>query len=117
MGLPKRDTTMRGESGAALWERVKARLAHKLEALSEEVRAYPSPIARCDDQLPKLLDRRAAAQASLRLAQQQAVAGLSDAQFLALIEELARADDEDQELAALRDAARALAGAKARTGA
>lgn len=31
----------------------------KLAALSEEIRRYPTPIARCDLQLPALLDERA----------------------------------------------------------
>jgi len=108
---------MSGEAGRSVWARVKARLAAELEELSEEVRAYPSPIARCDDQLPKLLERRAAAQRRLRLANEQDVDGLSDAQFAALIAQLTRDDDGDGELAALRDQALALASEKARSGA
>jgi hypothetical protein len=108
---------MSGEAGRALWQRVKARLAAKLEELSGEVRAYPSPIARCDDQLPRLLERRAAANMRSRLAGERAVEGFSEAQFAALIEEFTRDDDEDGELAALRNAARALVSEKARSGA
>jgi hypothetical protein len=36
-------------------------LERKTAALSEEVRNYPRPIARCDDQLPALLESRARA--------------------------------------------------------
>jgi hypothetical protein len=31
----------------------------KIAALSEEIRRYPTPIARCDEQLTELLERRA----------------------------------------------------------
>jgi len=33
-------------------------LAARLATLAEEARTYPGPIARCDDQLPALLERR-----------------------------------------------------------
>jgi hypothetical protein len=107
---------MSSAAARSAWVRVKARLAARLEELSKEVRAYPSPIARCDDQLPKLLERRAAAQRRLRLANDQDVEGFSDAQFAALIAELTGDDDEDSEMAALLDQARALASEKARSG-
>ncbi len=108
---------MGGETGRTLWTRAKARFAAKLEELSDEVRAYPTPIARCDDQLPKLLDRRSAAQRRMRLADEQAVEGFSDARYAALIEEFTRDDDDDPELAALRREARALLTRKSRSGA
>ena len=31
----------------------------KIAALSNEIRSYPTPIARCDEQLTELLERRA----------------------------------------------------------
>jgi len=31
----------------------------KIAALSDEIRRYPAPIARCDEQLTELLERRA----------------------------------------------------------
>jgi hypothetical protein len=31
----------------------------KVQSLSEEIRNYPTPIARCDQQLPALLEERA----------------------------------------------------------
>jgi hypothetical protein len=45
---------------------LRTRLEHHAHALAEEVRAYPSPIARCDDQLPGLIARRTDAYAALR---------------------------------------------------
>ena len=47
---------------AALAARLDARLAE----LSHEVAHYPTPIARCDEQLTKLLEQRAACVARLR---------------------------------------------------
>lgn len=35
-----------------------AALEPRVAELSVEVRAYPGPIARCDDQLPALIERR-----------------------------------------------------------
>ena len=35
-----------------------AALEPRLAELSAEVRGYPGPIARCDDQLPALIERR-----------------------------------------------------------
>jgi hypothetical protein len=45
-----------------------ATLERRLAALAAEVRAYPTPIARCDDQLPALLARRAMAHEALEAA-------------------------------------------------
>jgi chromosome segregation ATPase len=36
-----------------------AELRQRLEALSLEIRHYPTPIARCDDQLAGLIEQRA----------------------------------------------------------
>ena len=35
-----------------------AHLQRELEALNETIRTYPGPIARCDEHLPALLERR-----------------------------------------------------------
>jgi hypothetical protein len=43
----------------ALADAVRAYLVRRRDALNEEVRRYPTPIARCDVQLPALLDARA----------------------------------------------------------
>ena len=41
-------------------------LTRRIEALSAEIRGYPTPIARCDLQLPALIEERAALAARLR---------------------------------------------------
>ena len=41
-------------------------LEQRLAELSAEIRRYPTPIARCDEQLLDLLERRSAALAELR---------------------------------------------------
>lgn len=41
-------------------------LERQVELLNEEVRSYPTPIARCDDQLTGLLEQRASAAAQLQ---------------------------------------------------
>ena len=41
------------------WEVLRRYLASRSNALSEEIRHYPAPIARCDEQLSKLLEQRA----------------------------------------------------------
>jgi hypothetical protein len=43
----------------------RARLAERLRALNEEIRAYPQPIARCDAQLGGLVEERARVHAEL----------------------------------------------------
>ena len=46
---------------------IRARLAQRRDALIEEVRHYPTPIARCDVQLPALLEARTEVLALLAL--------------------------------------------------
>ena len=38
---------------------MRAKLDQEIAALSDEIRRYPTPIARCDEQLTELLERRA----------------------------------------------------------
>jgi hypothetical protein len=59
-----RETTLEED-----WSALRARLEERRRELHEAVRAYPSPIARCDDQLPKLIAQRDAAQQACRLAE------------------------------------------------
>ena len=40
-------------------------LRRRIDALSQEIRAYPTPIARCDEQLTQLLEERARLMAQL----------------------------------------------------
>lgn len=51
------------------WRSLRTRLEDRARELADEVRAYPTPIARCDDQLPGLIARRAEAYAALREAE------------------------------------------------
>lgn len=46
------------DSLSALRTRLGAQLRARAAALAQEVRDYPTPIARCDDQLSGLLERR-----------------------------------------------------------
>ena len=46
------------ESAAAIWTGLRNHLAARFRELSGEIRHYPTPIARCDDQLPKLIEQR-----------------------------------------------------------
>jgi cell division protein FtsB len=41
-------------------------LQRRIDELSREIRAYPTPIARCDEQLTQLLEERARLQARLQ---------------------------------------------------
>ena len=45
-------------SVTAAWAHLRACLEHQSAALSAEVRAYPTPIAGCDEQLTELIARR-----------------------------------------------------------
>jgi hypothetical protein len=55
-------------SVAAAWTALRDHLVQRARDLNDEVRRYPTPIARCDDQLPKLLEQRGDAMRVLRLA-------------------------------------------------
>jgi len=87
-------------------------LARKARELNDEVRRYPTPIARCDDQLPKLLEQRARAVRRSKLAEKVAAEinePVSDpleqlAQFVLAFEP----DDDDVEQALRRRLADAL---------
>ena len=52
---------------AASWATLRTHLEAKTRELNAEVHSYPTPIARCDDQLPKLLEQRGRAVAQLHL--------------------------------------------------
>jgi hypothetical protein len=51
----------------AAWSELNAYLERRSKELSEEVRNYPTPIARCDEQLTKLIEQRARAFDRLKL--------------------------------------------------
>ena len=54
-----------------LWSELEAHLERRSKELNSEVRNYPTPIARCDEQLTKLIEQRTRAAYRLKL-----VAGL-----------------------------------------
>lgn len=49
------------------WSELKTYIDRRSRELSEEVRTYPTPIARCDEQLTKLIEQRAGAFNQLKL--------------------------------------------------
>ena len=49
-------------------------LERRLAELSEEIRHYPTPIARCDEQLAELLEQRSRVLAELRLKEDEPAA-------------------------------------------
>jgi hypothetical protein len=51
-------SSARDDSVAALCASLEARLRDRVSELAQAVRNYPTPIARCDDQLTGLLERR-----------------------------------------------------------
>jgi len=53
------------DSLASLWVELEAYLQARFRQLNLEIRHYPTPIAHCDDQLPKLIEQRDHARAEL----------------------------------------------------
>ena len=62
------ETMVEHNAIAESWATLKTHLAAMAHELNAEVHSYPTPIARCDDQLPKLLEQRARAVLQLQLA-------------------------------------------------
>jgi len=96
----------------AAWAELKAHLERRCAQLNEEVRAYPTPIARCDEQLTRLIEERARAVEQLKLVADAdpARAGPEGGSGLAALERLLRdppgfADDGIE--SAIRNRARA----------
>jgi hypothetical protein len=48
----------RSELGEGVWSRIKAFLEGERARIHEEIRAYPTPIPRCDEQFNHLIERR-----------------------------------------------------------
>ncbi len=78
-------------SVAALWSQLKSHLERRSSELSGEVRHYPTPIARCDEQLTKLIEQRTRA-----LTQLERVAALDPRQLERLRAFVASAEAEDE---------------------
>ena len=86
------------------WARLRAHLEAKAKAMNADVARYPRPIARCDDQLPKLIEQRDLAQRRLQRSIELGATPAADAEleWLERIEELP-ADDEDAAETALHE--------------
>ncbi|HZI84737.1 MAG TPA: hypothetical protein VFF44_12545 [Casimicrobiaceae bacterium] len=99
----------------ALWAELGEHLRERFRQLSLEIRHYPTPIARCDDQLPKLIEQRDHARAELaRVRATEALCSGSDAPSLRAVERFvadAPPTDDETELAI-----RSRLGAAARAG-
>jgi hypothetical protein len=84
----------------SLCEELRDHLERRSAALSEEVRSYPTPIARCDEQLSGLLEQRASVFRQLDRLTALADRDLSREDCAALIREFmssaARPDDESE---------------------
>ncbi|HEX6137845.1 MAG TPA: hypothetical protein VF059_09315 [Casimicrobiaceae bacterium] len=92
---------------AQAWSALRDYLAGKSRALNDEVSGYPTPIARCDEQLPKLLEQRARAVRQLRLADETGEPAADDAgadrlRRLADFLRTAQSDEDDDVEHALR---------------
>lgn len=91
------------EARQVAWAALAAWLAGTARRMDQEVREYPSPIARCDAQLPKLLEQRGRAHEVLRaMAQAAGAEGAPSPEAIRAILEAGPATDEDAE-AALRE--------------
>jgi len=53
------------DSVGGVWAALRHHLESRFRQSCEELRHYPTPIARCDDQLPKLIEQRDHARAEL----------------------------------------------------
>jgi hypothetical protein len=72
----------------AAWSELKTFLDRRSKEIIEEVRNYPTPIARCDEQLTKLIEQRANAINELKLLLEAAPArsGLAERRRLAALD-------------------------------
>ena len=88
------------------WHALRAQVAARFRALNDEIRHYPRPIARCDEQLTRLIEQRDRVRA-LQEKMTAAEAPESDAAQLRDILEEALGDDE---IAAMAPRLRSLIG-------
>jgi len=57
--------TRERDTAAVVWDELRRYLTSREVALMNELRHYPGPIARCDEQLPKLIEQRSAVRSEL----------------------------------------------------
>jgi len=85
------------------WSELAVCLRARFRALSEEMRSYPTPIARCDEQLTDLLAQRDALRAELeRIARVDACGGVATSRINALEPFAAEGAADDAAVAAIR---------------
>jgi len=85
------------------WDELALRLRARFKTLSDEMRSYPTPIARCDEQLTALIEQRAAVRAELeRLAEMEAGGSVATCPADALERFVAEGAADDATLAATR---------------
>jgi hypothetical protein len=109
-------------SVADAWMELRRHLERRSSELNAEIRGYPSPIARCDDQLPKLLEQRARAvrllNAAIELDAMRAASSVEPAWLSGLQGFLSRPDaatDDDAEAELRSRLGAALAGLRQET--
>jgi hypothetical protein len=89
------------------WKSLRQRLEERCRSLHEAVRAYPTPIARCDEQLPQAIEERDSAFRELRAVQalDEARRRLSAAEWRERLREFAAATRryDDAALCAARE--------------
>jgi hypothetical protein len=73
-------------SPGSLWRELRDHLERTGELLNQEIRSYPTPIARCDEQLTDLLERRSTVINELRRMDALGGPSLSRGDQIALIE-------------------------------
>jgi len=95
------ETAQLHDAAAQLCREIRAYLEQRGAALSEAVRSYPTPIARCDEQLPALLESR---REVLRLLEE------SDATLVAAFAAAAARWDDPAALALVANAQQVSAG-------
>ena len=87
----------------AAWSELALRLRARFRALSGEMRSYPTPIARCDEQLTRLIEQRDTVRAELeRIAELDAGGGVATATGDALEAFAVDGTADDDGLAAVR---------------
>jgi hypothetical protein len=102
MPMNEKLSDAQAQSVAAIWTGLKAHLAERFRQLNSDIRHYPTPIARCDDQLPKLIEQRDHARSELErmtaCAAGATASGIPAPEHIAGFLGAATATDDDNEL-------------------
>ena len=115
------DSQMGQDALIAAWSELRSYLEQRSRELNEEVRNYPTPIARCDEQLTKLIEQRTRAISNLKLVIDAGPvqAGSADPRWLAALDAFIAdpqaATDDDTEIAIRSRVRDALSGLRDKT--